>query len=206
MESTPMATICWTRSAGLRRAAGISARMPPNRRNTWPTSSSHRRRIVWGSLFAIASVDVPFTGASEPRLRDIAQRLEAGALAQEREVHGAGWAVSLFGDDDLRLSIPLGGIGLVDLGAVDEEHQVRVLLDRAGLAEIRENRALAAAAGLHGAGELGETDDRNLELLREGLERPGDRRDLLLAVLGRFRPAHELEVVDDDEPRLDLGG
>ena len=84
--------------------------------------------------------------------------------------------------------------------AVDEEHDVRVLLDRARFAEIRKLRPLVLAA-LDGARELGEREHRNRKLLRDRLQPLRDLADLEHAVLGLGaggRP-HQLQIVDDDE-------
>src|SRR6476661_6196210 len=48
---------------------------------------------------------------------------ETGGLSQEDEVDGAGLAVSVLGDDQLRQSFVLLGL-VVDLVAVDEGHHV----------------------------------------------------------------------------------
>src|SRR5690606_8189950 len=89
---------------------------------------------------------------------------------------------------------------------VDEEDHVRVLLDRSGLAEVGELRALVlSAARLDTAVELRERHHRDLELLRQRLERAADLADLLLPALDLAPRAHELEVVDDDEPEAVLG-
>src|SRR5258706_367927 len=99
-------------------------------------------RMVPSSAAIEAPTLPPTTRALELRLRYGSQRLEARALAQEGEIHAAGRSVSLLGDDDLRFTVPLLGIGLVDLGPVDEEDHVRVLLDGARLAEVGEHGAL----------------------------------------------------------------
>ena len=54
------------------------------------------------------------------------------------------------------------------------------------------------AARLGRAAELAERDDRHVELLREDLERPRDRRQLLLAALEPAAALHQLQVVDDE--------
>src|SRR3546814_9590672 len=88
----------------------------------------------------------------------------------------------------------------VILVAVDEHDDVGVLLDRAGLAQVGELRALVLAL-LDGARELREGEDRHIEILGQGLEAAGDLRDLLHAVVGALvdRRLHELQVVDHNE-------
>ena len=51
-----------------------------------------------------------------------------------------------------------------------------------------ESCGLLVAARLDRAGELGQRDDGDVQLLGERLERARDLRDLLLAVLRRARP------------------
>src|SRR3990172_5516167 len=73
---------------------------------------------------------------------------EPGVLADEGEVHVAGGAVALFADADSRLAPSAAGAArvlralaaLVELLAVDEHDDVRVLLYRAGLAQVRQER------------------------------------------------------------------
>jgi hypothetical protein len=109
--------------------------------------------------------------------------------------------VALLADDDLGLAVqrlhvllPLGhGLQvvlarllafLVVLAPVDEHHHVRVLLDGARLAQVRQLRALVLAV-FHLAGQLGKRDDGDVEFLGDGLEPLGDLGDLVdAAVLG----------------------
>src|SRR5271170_3880197 len=62
------------------------------------------------------------------RLRRIV--LELGVLAEERELHFAGGAVALLGDDDVRDALARG-VGLVHFFAVDQQNDVCILLERA---------------------------------------------------------------------------
>ena len=93
-------------------------------------------------------------------------------------------AVAVLGDDQVGDPLALGLLVVV-LVAVDEHHEVGVLLDRAGLAQVREHGPLVRAL-LDAAVELRERDHRALELARERLEAAGDLADLLDAVV---RPA-----------------
>ena len=108
--------------------------------------------------------------------RGVAELRERGLEVQHDL---AGRPVPVLGDDQLRVALAL----LVTVVAVDEHHDVGVLLDRARFAQVRELRPLVGAR-LGVAVELRESDDRDLELLREQLERPGDLGDLLLTVVG----------------------
>ena len=58
------------------------------------------------------------------------QVAEAGELWLEQEFHGANGAVSMLGHDHFGDS-PVWGFGVVVLIAIDHQHQVGVLLNRA---------------------------------------------------------------------------
>jgi hypothetical protein len=70
--------------------------------------------------------------------------LEPRVLANEREPDGARRTVALLADDQLGDAGVLF-VGLVDVLAVNEEDDVRVLLERARLAQVRELRAMVRA-------------------------------------------------------------
>src|SRR5262245_47584567 len=53
-------------------------------------------------------------------------------------------------------------------------------------------------SALGGAAELAERDDRNLEFLRQNLDRAGDRRELGLAAFEPAASLHQLQIVDDE--------
>ena len=107
-------------------------------------------------------------------------------------------AVAVLGDDHVGDPLALGLLVVV-LVAVDEHDEVGVLLDRARLAQVGEHRALVRAL-LDAAVELRERDDRALELARERLEPARDLADLLDAVVRPAVAAHQLQVVDQDQP------
>src|SRR4051794_3855386 len=58
---------------------------------------------------------------------------EAGRLPQEHELDGAGLAIAMLGDDQLREPLVLV-LGVVDLIAIDEGDHIGVLFNRARLA------------------------------------------------------------------------
>ena len=93
---------------------------------------------------------------------------------------------------------------MVHLVAIDERDHVGVLFDRARLAQIGEQRA-AVGAGLDLAVELRERDHRDAEFLGQRLERARDLGDLLFARFARPRRAHQLQIVDDDQPQVGAG-
>src|SRR5205809_3921501 len=115
-------------------------------------------------------------------LREIA---EARELAFELYFHGAGGAVALLADDDFGLAVhqrhvelPFFVFGRADtrllIGeviflAIHEEHDVSVLLDRTGFAQVGQLRPLVVTV-FNLTRELRQGDDRNIELLGERLE------------------------------------
>src|SRR5690606_22206107 len=133
--------------------------------------------------------------------------LEPRALLAEVQLHGAGRTVALLADDQLRLALQTLLLGLrrrnVILGPAQEHDEIGVLLERAGLAQVGELRAVIGSL-LGRARELGQRDDRHGQLLRQRLETPGDLADLLLPVLRAPARVHELDVVHDDEAELGL--
>ena len=110
----------------------------------------------------------------------------------------------MLGDDHLGRAL-VGRVAVVDLVAVEEHHDVRVLLEAAALAQVGEHRALVGA-GLEVSAELAEGDDRHLELAGEDLQATADLADLELAVLGVRPAAHQLQVVDDDQRQARRSG
>ena len=88
--------------------------------------------------------------------------------------------------------------------AVDENHDVGVLLDGPRFAEVRKHRARFAPRFLRGAAELGDADDGNGQLLGQFLERTGDEGHFLVAVLEPPAGAHQLDVVDEDDVQRSL--
>ena len=74
-------------------------------------------------------------------------------------------AVSLFGNVHLALARLLG-LRIVHLVAVEEEHDIRVLLDGTGLTQVRKLRPVITAC-LDGAGQLGQHHDRAVEFSGE---------------------------------------
>ena len=122
---------------------------------------------------------------------------------EERQLDRAGRPVAVLGEDQLGDALRVRLLAVVVLVAVDEHHEVGVLLDRARLAEVGEHRPLVVAL-LDGAGELRQGDDRHVELARQHLE----PREICETSWTRFSAVppggHQLEVVDDDQPELRL--
>src|SRR6267378_2652281 len=135
-------------------------------------------------------------GLVRARLRVV---FEARVFPEEGQLDRADRAVALLENDDFGHAL-FRRVRRIDLFAVDREDQVGVLLDRAGLAQVRHDRALRAGALLDRAGKLRERHHGNLELLGERLERARNLGDFGGAVLAFARRLHELEVIDHDQP------
>src|SRR6185437_42793 len=119
---------------------------------------------TWATSFVTATVTVI-----------VRHVLEARELAEIGQMDGAGGAVALLGDDDLGLALRVGIllavlVLVVVAVAMDEGDHVGILLDGSGFAEIGKHRLLVASALLRGSAELGECDDRDVELFRERLQ------------------------------------
>src|SRR6266404_4359781 len=91
--------------------------------------------------------------------------LKPGELFEERQFNRAGGAVALFADYQFGLSLVVIR-RTVELFAIDEADNIAVLFDRAALPQIAELR-LVFAALLGRARKLRQSDDRNVQLLRE---------------------------------------
>src|SRR5512134_322283 len=128
------------------------------------------RRNVGRRMGAFYATPPPVSGDLEPARRGVV--LKASVLAEEGEVHRPDRPVALLADDDLGLAL-FPGVAVVDLVAVDEEDHVRVLLERARLAQVRHHRALVVAR-LDAPVQLRKRDHRYRQLLRERLERARD--------------------------------
>ena len=87
---------------------------------------------------------------------------------------------------------------LVVFLAEHEHHDVGVLFDRAGFAQVRQLRALVLAA-FDLARQLRQGDDRDVELLSDGLQPLGDFRHLVHAAVLGGRGAQKLQVVHDQQ-------
>src|SRR5271166_3974642 len=91
---------------------------------------------------------------SQPLLYVIAlgrQVLEARGRVLEGQLDEAGGTVALFGDDEFGDAFEVGIVLLVDLFAEDEGHDVGVLLDGAGFAQVGELWTMVASAAFGSA-------------------------------------------------------
>ena len=110
----------------------------------------------------------------------------------------------MLGNDELGQAAYVVALGIlarlaVVLGAVNEAHDVGVLLDGSRLAEVAELRTLVVAL-LGGAVELRQGYDGNIQFLGQLLERARNGAHLLLAAAKlEAGGVHQLQVVDDDD-------
>src|SRR3954454_8895880 len=122
---------------------------------------------------------------------------ETRVVTLECDGDGVRRSIPVLGNDEIRFSGPRRFL-FVHVLTVQQDDHVGILFDTARLTKIRHLRFLVGS--LFGpAVELAKRDDRDLELLREELESPGELGDLLLPALDALAGAHELQVVDDDE-------
>ena len=84
--------------------------------------------------------------------------VEAGVLAEEHQPLRTDRPGAVLGDDHLGRAL-VGRLRVVHLVAVQEHHHVGVLLERAGLTQVGEHRALVGAR-FQVSAELAERDDR----------------------------------------------
>src|SRR5205807_7190064 len=96
---------------------------------------------------------------------------ELRLLIDEEQLEFSGRTVAVLGDDDLRDVAPvLRDVVVVKTLAVNEEHEVRVLLDAATLSQVRKLRTVVNPL-LRLATQLRAGDDRNLQLAGQALQR-----------------------------------
>src|SRR3954453_19862033 len=165
------------RARGRPRRAPRAARPRRARPIYAPSPGTSRRDTSTTSPTAQSRRSSPRRARAEPS-RARRQVGELGVALLERELLDAGGAAAVLREEQLG---DAGGVGLfrvVVLVAVDEHHQVGVLLDRARLAQVGEDRPLVMAL-LDGARQLGQRDDRYLEVASEHLQGARDLRDLL---------------------------
>ena len=126
---------------------------------------------------------------------------EAREFVQPGELDVAGGAVALLADQEVGLAfhaLAVFFVRLIELFAVDEHHDVGVLLDRARLAQVAELR-LVVARGFDLAIELGEAEHGHVQLAGQALQAARDAGDLLLPRIARVVGLDQLQVVDDDQ-------
>ena len=129
--------------------------------------------------------------------------MELGELADEQQPDMTVRTGAVLGQADIGPSTLVEfHLGIRHFLAVQEHDRVCVLLDRAGFTKVAQLRSLVGA-GLESAAQLAECHHGDAELTGEQLESSADLGDLELTVLDAVAaPAHELQVVDDDERGL----
>src|SRR6267378_1667020 len=104
----------------------------------------------------------------------LGERLEARAILYESELHPTRGAVALLGNDEFSFALQIRIVLLIDLFAEYEGNHVGVLLNRSRFPQVGQLWTVIAATALRGATQLRQRDDRNCELLRQGLQAPGN--------------------------------
>ena len=127
------------------------------------------------------------------------QRFKRHAFGIESDGHHAGWAVAILPEKKLGLQRIIA-VGVIKTLAVEHDDAVRILLDGSRFTDVGKlgNRWISLLAL---AGELGESDDRALQVACEVLEALGNVGHLLSTVFtGRtIRDFDQLQVVHDQE-------
>src|SRR3989440_2322774 len=122
---------------------------------------------------------------------------ELRLLIDEEQLEFSGRSIAVLGDDDLGDVAPvLGDVVVVKTLAINEEDEVRVLLDAATFSQVRKLRTVINPF-LRLATQLRAGDDRNLQLASQALQRTRYLRNLLDTVL-LITTLHQLEVIHDD--------
>ncbi len=98
------------------------------------------------------------------------QILEARVFTNESHVNGANRPVTLLTDDELRNALVIWVVRVIHLIPVNEGNDVRILLDRARLPQIRHHGALVGAL-FERAVKLRKRHDRAVELLCQTFQR-----------------------------------
>src|SRR5512133_4291975 len=153
--------VCWLKTVRISSSRGSAARggvSGPQRRSSRFTIARTRRGVAFVSI-APDGTERDLLGLSARGVAELRQgRLEA-------EPDGPRRPVAVLREDQLGLALLLV-IGVV---AVDEHDAVAILLERSRFPQIGELRALVRAR-LRVPVELGQREDRDLELLREELQ------------------------------------
>src|SRR5882762_11988756 len=142
-----------------------------------PHASQRPPHLGWSAPQSVQRNTEPPLGTGGLRGR-FARRVvvEARVLLLEEQLGRSRGAIALLPHDELRdpldAFVRLGiDRAVVELLTIDEAHDVGVLLDGSGLAQVRELWApVLAAALLRCAGELRQGDHRNVQLLGQRLE------------------------------------
>ena len=125
-------------------------------------------------------------------------------LVKPRNLDGSCRTASLLGYDDLALARNIG-IFVVVLIPVEEDYDIRVLLDGSGIPQVRKHRPVVRPL-LRISRKLRQNDYRTVELPCQQLQVSGDYGDLLCPrIQGPSLRIHELQVVYDNKVESLLG-
>src|ERR1700684_3295703 len=127
--------------------------------------------------------------------------IEPRKFAAPRQVRSPSWTVTVLSDNDLGVRFHVIRHVAVDLGAVQEQHNVGVLLQRSRLTKVGHHWTLIGAL-FKFSRELRQRDYRTFELSRQDLERTAHLRDFDLAVLGTTTRAHQLQIVNNHDAEV----
>src|SRR3954451_1500871 len=171
-----------------------------------PSPPGRTSLAVFGSSFSIDLLERSgsgLDGALDRRSAEVPLAKHIGELRiprQESEHDLAHGTVAVLRDDYVCLARTLR-VAVVVLVPVDEHHEVRILLDLARFAQVREQRLLVRTR-LDATRKLRHRDHRHLQLARQHLEPAADLADLLDAAVGAVLGATQLQVVDEHEAEL----
>ena len=116
-------------------------------------------------------------------------------------------AVAVLGHNDLRgiLVHVLGDLSALAGGVVGlpvkKDDNVRVLLDRAGIPQLRQAGPVVLGA-LGGTAQLGQGDHRHVQLLGQHLQVSGDLGNLVDAVVAFPGAVHQLQIVHNHQVHM----
>ena len=101
---------------------------------------------------------------------------EFGEVLHEFHLDRVQGAVTVLGQNQLAQARCVNPVWVlcdaVILGAVDEGHNVRVLLNGPGLTQVRQQRPLVPSPGFHVPAQLRQRNDGHVKLLGNALDRP----------------------------------
>lgn len=126
--------------------------------------------------------------------------VEASRRCMEHEGKPSCRAVTLLPNQELDIARLDSGIDVVHAGEVDHQHQRRVLLNTAALAQIMELwlTSILRAFPI----ELGKCHQRDVEFSGHPLQPAGDRGHFVGPFFKSSDALRELDVIDDDEVEL----
>lgn len=128
------------------------------------------------SIFGSAKKKIPAKGREKSLSMDI---LKLGELPLPGKFHRACGAVAVLGNDDLRGVVQSF---IIDLGAVEEDNHIRILLNRAALTQVRNHGGVVGAL-LRATVQLREEEYGYIQFPGQQLHGTGHVRYFLLTVV-----------------------